>query len=156
MIEINTEYPEIRHSVDLYDLTKDDSCNREYPPSLFNKWFFHEEHQNKQDLFENYCTLVQVDEQTYYNLYRRIFNPINIHLYGGIGKFHNKNLIGVMTVYLKSIDDTSYGCMFENIPRDKFEEIFEKIDEYIKSKTYINCFDFVNFLIGLGGTENSW
>lgn len=158
MIEISYEY-NIDNYYDMFELIGEK--NRIYPPSLFNKWFFFEEKSKKRNgkiAFHNekYTTLVQVDQETFNGCYCRLFNPLQIYLSGGTGKYLDKECIGVMDVMIYTIDDAAYGCRFEDVERVDFEKLFEIIDNWVKTKQYINSNELIRFLESLGGKDNSW
>jgi len=157
-MEISTEHKisAFYHMYDLIDDRNTKGGKEIYPPSLFGKWFYFEEKQKNTVNSETYNRLVQVDEDAYYNCYRKIFNPVSVKLWGPIGSVYNPTLIAVCTVGLCTIDDSYYGGVFTDLSRQDFDDIIEKIDVYLNEHLYLNHLDFVNFLISLGAEDNSY
>lgn len=158
-MEINTDLKiVVKDSYDMYTLIKEQRQNI-YPPLLMNKWF-HSEQKNPNKPFnswgEQYNRLVQVTESSFYCCYCRLFNPVCISLKAKTGKPYEKNLIGVLNIGLCTIDDTYHGVIFKQVPRYLFDELIDKVDVYLNDKVYLDHEHFLNFLISLGGEDNSW
>ena len=158
-MEINTDFElVVKDSYDMYNFIEQQRQNI-YPPILMNKWFYSEQKNPKKPFnlwSEQYNRLVQVTENTFYNCYCRLFNPISFRLTATTGKSYEKGLIGVLHVGLCTIDDTYHGVIFKDVPRYLFDELIEKVDMYLNDKVYLNHEHFVEFLIDLGGEDNSW
>lgn len=145
-MEISFDY----NLADSYDMYKLIDEKRIYPPLLINKWFYAETKSfanNKSIVREEYIRLVQVDENTFYHCYCKIFNPICISLSALPGKAYNKELIGELKIGLNTIDDSYYGVRFENVSREQVEELIDKVDEYLNSVDYLSKTHFLDFLV---------
>lgn len=158
-MKINTDNSiEVKDSYDMYNLIEEQRQNI-YPPLLMNKWFYSEQKNPKKPFNlwgEQYNRLVQVTEHTFYSCYCRFLNPVRISLKSETGKPYEKGLIGVLNIGLCTIDDTYHGVVFKNVPRYVFDELIDNVDTYLNDVDYLDHEEFLEFLISLGGENNSW
>lgn len=123
-----------------------------YPLEIINKWFSGKKESSKQyERQEMYC-LKMVSEKTFYNLYRRLFNPVNIGYY-------NNKVTGEFKFYafINSIDDACIRIFFDisdNI--EKKHMLTNKLIEYVDSKDILDGDDFIKFGESLGGKNESY
>lgn len=138
---VNGKY--ISHISDmLYEI-----INKNYPRGLLGKWFYFN-YKPKYKL-EEYSVMKEVDEETYYNLYCRLFNPVSVFIYEDYFKkpYYVK-------VRLDSIDDCDYSAEFNNL-RDMNEvnDVIYKLFSYIDSKEIINGKELIKYSESIGGVE---
>lgn len=141
-----------------YDLLKD----KVYPFELTDKWSYSIVKDKKGDIIfnESYQSLKMFDEESFYNLYCRLFNPIELKvtcLLGAKKKYNERNeLLYNFAAMIKSIDDSSYGTIFEEISYREIEIIRQQFFEYIDNKKIINNQEFIDFGLSLSGQNNSY
>lgn len=91
----------------------------------------------------------EVDEETYYNLYCRLFNPVSVFIYEDYFKkpYYVK-------VRLDSIDDCDYSAEFNNLcDISEVNDVIYKLFSYIDSKEIINGKELIKYSESIGGVE---
>lgn len=118
--------------------------NKNYPRGLLGKWFYF--NYKPKYKVEEYSVMKEVDEETYYNLYCRLFNPVSVFIY-----FKKPYYVKVR---LDSIDDCDYSAEFNNL-RDMNEvnDVIYKLFSYIDSKEIINGKELIKYSESIGGVE---
>lgn len=104
--------------------------------------------------------VVLCDEETTGHLYRRPINPLSVRILCPTGaKFKQdekgKNLYN-MKAQIHSIDDSSYGIWFNDLPYSTLEYIRKLILEYVAENYLINGEKFLNFCELLGGVDKDY
>lgn len=121
-----------------------------YPFNLTKEWTYF--YTKKRALtLEYYLILALCDENTYNACYCRLFNPIEIYLYN-----RQPNKIEKIKIGLCTIDDSYYGCEFNNLLSEEFDSIFYKVNDFILQNEFLNYEKLIEFLISLGGTDVSY
>lgn len=140
-----------------YDLKCSDSFFQgdiadEYPLNIINKWFSSiKKSTDKYEREEMHC-LKMVSENTFYNLYRRLFNPVTI------GHFHDKkNNKFNFYCFIDSIDDACIRVFFDiSDDIERRHELTNKIIEYVNSCDILDGNKFIEFGKTLGGKDESY
>lgn len=101
----------------------------------------------------------KVDEETSSHLYNEIYNPISLTIMCPTGARFKQNTNGEdlyqMKAQIYSIDDSSYGIWFYEVPYNELEEIRTNIMKWINTKPIINGDEFLQYCVSVGGDESS-
>ncbi|MEG1010208.1 MAG: hypothetical protein RSF67_10435, partial [Clostridia bacterium] len=95
----------------------------------------------KQVAREEWSTLKEVDEETFYCLYNRQYNPVVITISKNETNNENYNIM----LSLFSIDDTAFKILLENKTLLEKEDIILEIIDYIDFNDIINYRSFLTY-----------
>lgn len=110
-------------------------------------------------IIDEMWTVKKVDNETSYRLYDKKIAPISIIIqcqYGAISKQNEKGEdLFIMKSQIYSIDDSSYGIWWNDIPLDELKNIRYKLMEWVNNQNKINGEEFLKICISLDADKNS-
>lgn len=117
-----------------------------YPPSLVGEWIT-----DKGGSFEKFICLKEVTEETYYHMYCRQYNPIEITIY------HRKNGKYDLKCMLMSIDDVAFGFGWENLERLDIDKYVLEVISWIDGISgRLEHKELIKYGLSLGAEDLSW
>lgn len=141
----------------LYSLAYDKVCE------MIDEWFIGEvsKHETKEITYVDEIITVKVcDAETTNSLYRRPINPVTLRIMCPLGAKFKSNerdeLLYNMKVHVHSIDDSSYGIWFNEIPMKTMLWLREEVKKYLDSKEVINGEELLNYCESLGGVDKDY
>jgi len=124
-----------------------------------NTWF-----KGKHSEFKTYVTndemwtVKKVDKDTAMHLYNQEYNPVSIRIVCPTGVKFIKNEQGEdlynMVARIHSIDDSSYGIWFNQIPYSELEDIRTNIMKWMNTKPLLNGEEFLDYCVEMGADQN--
>lgn len=140
--------------IDIYDFLRN-LVEKEgyYPLSIINRWIVRNDVEDQFWNIETYSCLKMVDEDTYYSMYSRLYNPLTITV------MEKKDDLGKYTLrcMLYSVDDTAYGFMWKDINRLEVDRLIPLIISWVDSvEKEFSARDLVEFGLSIGAEDNSW
>lgn len=134
----------------LRDLVKD---GKYYPFSIINQWVVRNNTKDTHWNIETYTCLKMVDEDTYYSMYSRLFNPLDITITekkSDPGKY-------TLSCMLYSIDDAAYGFTWKDIDRLEVDRLIPLIISWVDSvDKEFSAKSLVEFGLSIGAEDSSW
>lgn len=115
------------------------------PPKLTGQWIT-----DKNRFYEKFVCLKEVTENTYYPMYCRQYNPIEITIY------HEKNGLYDFKCMLISIDDTAFGFGWENLERLSIDKYVLEIISWIDKVDKLDHEELIKYGLSLGAEDLSW
>lgn len=151
----------IKDTYDLYDLVKTN-----HPSEFLNKWHYTEhilstKKTKRYIATRQWMCMKEVDKETFYMLYNKLYNPITITLRCKTGApiIYNENneLLYSLYISLESIDDTCYKVLIDNVPESVYDNLILKLIDYFDNTKIINYREFLDYGIYiLNGTDESY
>nr|DAJ13929.1 MAG TPA: hypothetical protein [Myoviridae sp. ctfA14] len=126
----------------LFNLLEEENI---YPPKLTGQWIT-----DKNRFYEKFVCLKEVTENTYYPMYCRQYNPIEITIY------HEKNGLYDFKCMLISIDDTAFGFGWENLERLSIDKYVLEIISWIDKVDKLDHEELIKYGLSLGAEDLSW
>jgi hypothetical protein len=141
----------------MYSLSYDELCD------MINEWFIGGVMTNKdKDItyIDEIITVKICDEDTFTHLYGRPINPVSIRIVCPTGakfKTNDKDeLLYDMKVQIYSIDDSSYGIWFKEIPMKTLRWLREEIKRHIDTQGVINGEKLLDLCESFGGVDKDY
>ncbi len=125
-----------------------------------SEWYLYK-NVGKDDVIYNQSIIkiMPCDEDTYFHLYRRAYNPVKISIVcptGAVFKTNDKgDLLYNMICSINSVDDSSYTIWFMQIPYKTLNYIRGELVKYIDELNYINGEELLKKCILLGADEST-
>lgn len=121
--------------------------NKKYPRSedLFIKWSYF-----KADHKDEFCILREFDEEGFYHLYSRLFNPVSLYIRkmpNGTYSFH---------LYIHSIDDSAYSFWFNNKTEQECNDLRNYFMEWFDDHKFIVISELLKECLNLGAINESY
>lgn len=124
-----------------------------YPFGVINQWVVRNNIKDQFWNIETYSCLKMVDEDTYYSMYSRLYNPLTITVMeekSNLGKY-------ILRCMLYSIDDAAYGFMWKDIDRLEVDRLIPLIISWVDSvEKEFSAKSLVEFGLFIGAEDNSW
>jgi len=108
---------------------------------------------SKHVVYDEVITVKKVDSETSNQLYHKKYNPVSINIMNMYGGF-------CMKAQIHSIDDSSFGIWWNNIPIDELKVIRLKLMDWVNSSTMmrlnaLNGEEFLDICVSMGADEES-
>lgn len=109
--------------------------------------------------FDELKTIKYVDETTANHLYHRNLNPVSISILCPVGaKFktnENNELLYDMKAQIHSVDDSSYGIWWNEIPFNTLVEIRKQLIRWVDLQKKLNGDEFIKICTALGANPET-